>query len=349
VGSTLLEATEGFFPRQRGRKLVLVLDEDVPPVLGRVVGDPSVVPGAYDSVEVHRYSGQPAQVEAVVGNRRDVLVLFLSSEFRHVARALLGDGRIAAVTCFSLDSPVLVERYLRVVVASHYDEQARFDERFTRLLASASSIRFRSPSAPRCKEVTAELRSLARCRWFSLSGSIPFGGQAVLPTGEISALTDRSGAFGRLGFDLDGEVMLRAMPIVHRGSADVSSRDAEAMYHDLALLADEPAVVVLDRGWVVELRPEDPARLRGTAALERLFVRDDRFRKVHEVGFGSNSAVRLVAANFFPNERHRGVHFGLGLGGHTDFHIDLVCPQVEIDFESTTGYVSLYNIATVAR
>jgi leucyl aminopeptidase (aminopeptidase T) len=265
-----------------------------------------------------------------------VLVLFRSNDFRHVPRERLGDGRLAAVACYSLSSADLVDRYLEVVLSTDYEAQRHFDRRFTQLLMSARSLRFASIQR------AAELRALSQGRWFSLSGSIPPGGQAVLPTGEISALTEASGAFGTRTFDLEGELFLKSIPIVHRGGANVSVDETMAVYDDLSVLATEPAILTVEQGWAVDIQPDDPARTNGAAAMRRLFDKDERYRKVHEVGFGCNAAVNLVAANFFPNERHPSVHFGFGLGGYTAFHIDLVCPETRVYFETGYGSVPLY-------
>jgi hypothetical protein len=336
--TALLEATAELFPGHAGRRLVVATDEYASDAR-LVYEDIKTPPCEYASFEVYECA-EPRDVHALAGAGTDMLVVFRALDFRHAPRRILGDGRIAAVTFFSASSTEHAARYIDFVCATDYRSQARFERRFTWLLSRADFIGFVSGNAMQCR---AELHLPSAGVWFSLAGSIPPGGQAVLPTGEISLLTDPSGSFGDRGFELDGSVVLRATPIVHRGGTNVTIADTALVYEGLVRLVDEPAVVSLRHGYVTDVQPHEPSHTAGADALWALLGADERYAKIHEIGFGCHQAAYLVRSNFFPNERYAGVHFGLGLGEHTAFHVDLVCPDVSVTFDSNIGSDLLYT------
>jgi len=95
-------------------------------------------------------------------------------------------------------------------------------------------------------------------------------------------------------------------------------------------LEQEPVLAKVRKGIIQDIQPL--GRHGGVAAaLESLMVSDERYRKIHEFGFGlSLEQGSFPAENFMPNEMALGMHFGFGLTPYTEFHLDLVCPYVSV-------------------
>ncbi len=268
-----------------------------------------------------------------------ISVLWIAEdEFEHYSPQEMKGVKLAAISYFSTPFfPAALERMLGLVLSTNYERQIVVERRLLSSLDTASYILFRST----CYGTEATFHHHQARHWFSLLGPLDFGQQTVLPTGELSALTDPSGGFSLdQGFSLDGEVVLQGMPIVHRGSRSTEMDEALRLFTIMSPLCEQPVIANIKGGIVVELRTV--GGIPGTAqqALETLLREDERYRKVHEIGFGANECCAvLVNENFFPNERHPGVHFGLGLGGHTRFHLDLVCTKIDTLFVSAAGEV----------
>ena len=175
--------------------------------------------------------------------------------------------------------------------------------------------------------------------WFSLNGPLEHGQQTVLPTGELSTLTDPAGKFTMDNpFAFDGELLLQGEPIIHRGGQGVSVEETAAAYAAMAHLRTQPVRARVEHGSITEIRPVTQGGTQAARLLADLFDSDERYRKIHEVGFGTSQAcLRLREGNFFPNERWPGLHLGFGLGGHTPFHIDLTCTKIEVNLEAPDG------------
>jgi hypothetical protein len=179
--------------------------------------------------------------------------------------------------------------------------------------------------------------------FFKQAGPLPWGGQCVLPSGEVSLLTDPHGAFStERTFALSGTLVLDGTPIVHRGMcpcqisrarqcpaaggerSGVQTCPAEhsELFARLATLRHSPVEVSLTGGEIDGLRCLGPDTT-ASHCLTELFERDASYRKVHEIGFGLNSPKTGAAGeNYLPNEMVKGMHFGLGLTPFTAFHLD---------------------------
>jgi len=268
-----------------------------------------------------------ASVEVTSGHRRAILWI-ADSEFEHVARERLANGKLAAISVFSDSAwnetlPAIWE----LVAKTDYLAQQRTEERLVSILRQAARLVFYSPGIGEASFAYRRARN-----WFSLHGPLGWGDQTVLPTGELSVLTDTSGAFSDQRLNLDGIVSLRGAPIVHRGSARVGLEAVDALAAALAPLEREVLIAEVRDGAITAVEAYTDGAKHAARALAVLFARDVRYRKIHEVGFGTNACCRpLRSGNFFANERYPGLHLGIGLGGYTDFHIDLVCADVEVD------------------
>jgi hypothetical protein len=274
---------------------------------------------------------------------RGVAVLWIADdEFEHFLDEQLVNARMAAISFFSTGFTISrLESYLRVLRAADYRGELRRESALLRILDQARKLEFHTPRFG----TSAVFEHQRALHWFSLNGGLSRGQQTVLPTGELSTLTDASGRFSMDNpFKLDGELVLHGAPIVHRGSRLVSVEETTAAYRAFAPMRRHPAIVRVEDGLITAVRTLSGQGNDFSRALETLFASDERYRKVHEIGFGTNTAVvSLEPENFFPNERWPGVHFGLGLGGHTPFHIDLTCSSVELRAHTVTGPVDVFR------
>ena len=216
-----------------------------------------------------------------------------------------------------------------------YGNEAKIEEGFLHYLDRAVRIRFRSTTFG----TDAVFEHQRMEDWFSLHGSLAEGQQVVLPTGELSTLTNASGEFSfDARFPMSGEIVLKGMPVVHRGSRAISVEETKVAFEALASMSQHAAIATVVDGLIESVRSPHPGPNPFCDSLEDLFRNDRRYRKVHEIGFGTNRlCASLEPTNFFPNERYPGVHFGLGLGGYTPFHHDLVCTEIDVLAELDTG------------
>lgn len=258
--------------------------------------------------------------------QRTSVVWVSEREYEHFDPEDISLAKVVAFSFFSVGfSPGVFSDMVEVVVATDYEAQARRESRVLDILDRSESLLFQSSGGvPR-----AEFNHWSCPHWFSLNGSLEFGDQCVLPTGEISALTDRSSIFTEDShFDLNGQLQLECVPVVHRGSDETSLAEVALEFDRLRLLSAAPCLATVVDGVIVDVTPSGLDH-RGCRSLLSLLERDSSYRKIHEIGLGTNSATGpLRDTNYFPNERFPAVHFGLGLGGTTRLHVDLVCPEI---------------------
>lgn len=93
--------------------------------------------------------------------------------------------------------------------------------------------------------------------------------------------------------------------------------------------------------------PNSDAGKGAIAVLESLFTIDERLRTLVEIGFGLNKEVEILKGyNTILNEPYANgdicVHFGLG-GLQTIVHLDIICPNTEIQFKPIQNYSNTNN------
>ncbi|MDN3025975.1 hypothetical protein [Streptomyces sp. S.PB5] len=278
-----------------------------------------------------------AEMAALRASGKRVSALWIADdEFVHFEDEDLQGVALGAISSFS--TPFTTESLansLRIVADGDYEREVELEETFLTLLDQADDMLFRGHEFG----TEAVLQHQYAEHWFSLHGPLQPGQQAVLPTGELSCLVNASGEFEEhTHFALNGDVTLHGAPIIHRGDHGSSLAETMGTYHDLATMADEPAVITVADGRITAIRPAVAGRTRFATALEKLLAHDPRYGKIHEIGFGTNPHCSpLVSDNFFPNERHPGVHLGLGLGTFTQFHIDLMTTAIDVTMRGVEG------------
>ena len=281
--------------------------------------------------------------EASRRGRRSSVLWVVDDEFEHYHPDELAGAKLAAIPYFSSPfEPASLARSLEIVRLTDYGRQLAIEDRFLDLLDASRSMTFKSPRYG----TAATLEHRRAEHWFSLHGPLEFGQQSVLPTGQMSMLCDPSGSYSfESRFRLNGRLVLRGEDVVHRGGREISAAEVAHEIEVMGLMRHYAVIAEVEDGMIVGIESPEPGENPLRDVIGALFDRDVRYRKVHEIGFGTNPlCTPLLPANFFPNYRHPSVIFGLGLGGFTRFHHDLVCPENEVycDLESG-GSVRLYD------
>lgn len=282
-------------------------------------------------------AGLIAEMAAIRASGRRASVLWIADdEFVHFDDEDLVGMAMGAFSSFSVPfSEESLRNNIRVVTDVDYERELGIEEEFLTLLDQADDMLFLG----REFGTEAVFQHQLSEHWFSLHGPLLPGQQVVLPTGELSSLVNASGEFElHTHFTLDGEVTLQGAPIVHRGGHETSLAETEQVYSDLASMADQPAIITLAAGRITAVRPAVAGRTEFATNLEKLLAKDDRYAKLHEIGFGTNTSCSpLLPSNYFANERHPGVHLGLGLGTFTQFHIDLMSTAIDVLMRGVDG------------
>lgn len=277
-------------------------------------------------------------------NLRCSALWITTDEYEHFQPLELGNIKIAAISLFSSPfSIITLQRILDITKKTDYQLQVSTESKMLDLLDSAKQILFQ------CLEhnTQAYFRHHESNHWFSLHGPLGFGQQTVLPTGELSVLPESSGQFNRKSyFSLNGQLLFQGFPIVHRSHSEIPLSETLEQFKKLASMRDFPVIASISNGEISHLHSPVEGYNPFLVELEKLFLKDDNYRKIHEIGFGTNrDCAQLVYENFLPNERYPGAHFGLGLGGATNFHIDLVCSKIEVlvKLEHNENLQNLYS------
>ncbi len=267
--------------------------------------------------------------EVRAAGHRGCVLWIAETEFEHYLPEHLTGIKLGAIPFFSAEFtvPALIS-YLDIVSRTDYAAEERLEGDLITRLEGAERLELATPDL----DARCTFDHLRNEHWFSLHGALRWGDQTVLPTGELSTLTDASGEFSdRAPFKLTGRIVFQGSPIVHRGDESVSMAETDAAYRRLAVMGRNPVVAEIDGGYIERFTAPVPESKLVRDVFTALVDAEPRYRKVHEFGFGTHPLCRRhVPGNFHPNERWPGIHIGLGLGGHTPFHIDLALTRVDV-------------------
>jgi hypothetical protein len=265
-----------------------------------------------------------------------------ADEFVHLPLADIEGVKLGAISYFSTGfSESSLRRYVRIIAGTDYRSELSIENDLISYLEGARALVLRTPEL----DTACVFEHQEALHWFSLHGPLRFGDQTVLPTGEMSALADASGDFDAgTRLRLNGEVVFKGSPIIHRGDRSVSLEHTSETYQRLAAMEDVPVVAHVRDGRIEEFTAPTPESRRLRDAFEGLVEAEPRYRKIHEFGFGTHKGCAdRVPGNFHPNERWPGIHMGLGLGGYTPFHIDLALTEVQVFLDNADGMKPLYR------
>jgi hypothetical protein len=261
-----------------------------------------------------------------------LLAMVPSAYFRSPSPTLLGpDRQLAVMPCHSTpEDSASIAYFVRQAALSDALAQERFADRFYTQVAAATALQVLELG----RDNVAVFRHRG-LQWNEQAGPLGWGQQQLFPSGEISALA--TGVYdGTLdhGLDITGCLRLRCRPILHSGSVSFLRSDQTRIYERLRALETYAITARVVHGEVLEWQPEGPEGRDAANMLNALCVIDGRFKYIVEIGIGLNTSLVPLAGNHAMNEVYGGasgaVHFGFGLLPHTQYHLDLICPDIAI-------------------
>ena len=253
----------------------------------------------------------------------------ITDEYQHFTPAELKNIKIAAISLFS--SPLSsknLQHIWEITKNTNYQLQLKTESQIVDILDAARKIHFYCPEY----STQSVFEHQEAEYWFSLHGHWRLDSKLFYQLENCLFWTFSSGQFdAQSRFHLEGELLFQGMPVVHRSHEKISLSETLEQFERLAKMRDFPVIASVINGEIQHLHSPIKGYNPFLEELEQLFLKDGDYRKIHEIGFGTHvSCQQLVYDNFLPNERYPGVHFGLGLGGSTDFHLDLICNKIQV-------------------
>lgn len=238
-------------------------------------------------------------------------------------------GMACNSTPTSLD---IVRHFLGVMERTSPEEQAVFSDRFFELLEAAEYLEYVDAK----HGTRAVLQHLdPSLEWNQQAGPLDWGEQQIVPSGEISVLPIEITQFREdLVLPLEGEIALRGYPILHNGTPSFSRADQARLHAQLVAMNEHATIARVDNGTITDLRPYDKQAQPAMDTLTAMFEVDSRYRKIWEIGHALNTSLDLLPGNHAMNEVYGGtkgcLHYGLGLTPFTQYHLDIISPDVTV-------------------
>lgn len=288
--------------------------------------------------------GEGDDIEAIfaseIPTRAHVLVVSPERFFESPPESVLGaERKLLAMACNSTPTELeVVRHFMSVLEATDPIEQDAFADHFFELVEEAEFLRIVND------ELHTELifnHLSEEYIWNQQAGSMDWGTQQIVPSGEISVLPIEIRSFdSSLRLDLNGELVLHGHPILHSGTPSFLREDQARIHESLIAIEVEPLLATVERGIVTSLRPAEGATSRRVAfeMLDAMFAVDSRYRIVWEIGFALNTSLVLYPGNHAMNEVYGGtngcLHWGFGLTPYTQYHLDVISPGTRVFTDS---------------
>ncbi|BAZ33998.1 hypothetical protein NIES4074_65120 (plasmid) [Cylindrospermum sp. NIES-4074] len=227
-----------------------------------------------------------------------------------------------------------IEHFLRCGEKTDPEEQEKVADRFFTQCESTHLLKLIDEEY----QTVAEFLHLNEFYgWHEQLGVLEWGGQQIFPSGEIACFLVPLKGINKLPdiqFYLNGEIALRGYPVVHSGPPSFLREDQERIYQKLATFKDYPVIIKIEDGIVVDIKATHQSAKSALKMLEAMFMVDSRFRQIFEIGFAINRHVEIFPRNSAMNEVYGGeegcVHFGFGMLPYTQYHLDLICPNIKV-------------------
>jgi hypothetical protein len=269
------------------------------------------------------------QLEAGIPEPSHVLVISPHCFFRSPRPEQIGPRRkLMAMACNSTPTPLeAIAHFLDAMERTDPARQEAFADRFFEL-GEASDYLEIVDARHGTRAVFEHLNDAYV--WNQQAGPVEWGGQQIVPSGEISVLPIDIVRFdASLRLAVNGEIALHGQPVLHSGTTPYLREDQTRIYERLARLRDHAAIATVEDGLVTRLRATHPDAAPAVSMLESLFDVDSRYRILWEIGFAINTALEMLPGNFAMNEVHGGtngaLHWGFGLTPYTQYHLDITC------------------------
>lgn len=171
--------------------------------------------------------------------------------------------------------------------------------------------------------------------WNEQGGFLNYSGQQLAPAGEISVCNLPVQEFDEnLRLDFNGTLSFHGYPIVHSGTLSFSYADQKRIYDLLANVIEHPIIAYIKNGEIQNLTANTKEGEAACKILQSMFDVDSRYRILLEIGFGINTNSKIIPGNHAMNETFGGSngvpHFGIGLIPFTQYHVDILCPNLKV-------------------
>ncbi len=262
-----------------------------------------------------------------------VLVISPHCFFRSPEPEKIGRRKLVVMPCHSTPTPLSVIAYfLGIMERSDFHEMESFAERFFKLGQASERL-----------EIVDERYGTRAIfnhlddsyEWNLQAGFLEWGEQQIAPAGELSVLPDDIMQFSagrRLA--VSGEIALQGQPTVHSGAVSFLSEDQTRIYKGLECMHNYALITTVEDGIIRELRATHTEAEPAADMLNAMFMLDSHYRIIWEIGFGINTAHKLLPGNFGMNETYGGAngvfHLGLGLTPYTQYALIIICPAIRV-------------------
>ena len=262
-----------------------------------------------------------------------ILVIAPDLLIKSVEPEKVGQRKIAVMATNSTPTSLeAIEYFIAAMEKTDTELQQQKTERFFARLERSEGLSFINPRY----ETKAYLELKPEDEWHEQLGSLSYGQQQIIPSGEISVLPLTHGQFNpQTRLKLNGQVVFDGRPIVHTGQHCDRLKQAR-LFAKLEVLERSPLIATIENGSIVRLETTQANAREAAMALNNLLEADCNYSVVWELGFGINTSFTLYPGNIAMNEVFGGdemvLHVGLGLTTATEFHLDLLCPGTQINY-----------------
>ena len=267
---------------------------------------------------------EPAHILVICPNH------FISS----IEAEQVGQRKIAVMAANSAPTSMeAIEHFIKVLEKTDPLAQEKFANRFFEIIESSQSLKIINEEY----QVSAIFAHFddEHYEWFEQSGTLNYGGQQIVPSGELSVLPLAHGQFNpECKLAINGEIALKGYPIVHSGKSSFLATDQARIYTQLSALQKYGIIAKVENGVITKLDATHSSVESAKSMLEALFAVDSRYATIWELGFGINTQLKIWPDNTAMNEVYGGdngvLHWGLGLTPFTQYHLDIICPSTKV-------------------
>jgi hypothetical protein len=267
-----------------------------------------------------------------------VLAISPDRFFESPDSSLLGNRKMMAMACNSTPTTFdIIKHFIGVMERTSATEQDKFADMFFERAEAADALEY-------VNERTGTRAVLDHLQedlvWNQQAGSLDWGEQQIVPSGEISVLPIEIREFHEdLRLPLEGEITIRGYPILHNGTPSFTRGDQARIHRELIGMTKHAIRCRLENGAITTLTAVDPGAQQAVDMLEAMFTVDSRYRIVWEIGHALNTSLDLLPGNHAMNEVYGGtqgcLHWGLGLTPYTQFHLDIISPDTCVIGQNT--------------
>ena len=305
--------------------------------------------GSYASCSILSYNGESFK-ETLAQTQEPAHVLVISPEKYVQVEAGLDVGRRMVATMPSNSTPTSlsdIAHFLSLLEVDNVVQQEAFADRLFEVGPKSQYLRFVDEKYG----TEAVFEHLDESyEWHDQSGVLGWGGQQLAPAGEVSVLPLQHGNYNpKLNLAINGQIAFRGLPILHSGRVNFLRDDQARLHQSLTAMREHAIIATVKDGNVTELQCTHPEAEPAKHTLENMFWCDSRYRKIWEIGFGINMSLTMVSGNVAMNETYGGengvVHFGLGLTPYTQYHLDIICPNLLVLTDNDEVFLGSSNAA----